>query len=140
MPPQTEGPPQVTMGRRVWSWVGQMARPATRVRGAAAAAAAGGQPPQVWMPPQTEGPPAVTAPPEKSWVRGPCMNWVNGFTVHPLWMEHFPGCEEGRDAGRRTSRRRAGRALRIRPAPEKERRNIWIRLGSPLHRWLERTP
>lgn len=74
IPPQTEGPPQVMMGwQETWTVTG---------------AAAGGQPPHVWMPPQTEGPPAVAAPPpplqDKSWVRGPCINWVNGFTVHPL--------------------------------------------------------
>src|SRR3954471_10073877 len=142
MPPQAEGPPQVTMGAQVWIWTvtGQIWQADTAVMGAAAAAAAGGQPPQVWMPPQTEGPPAVTAPPEKSWVKGPCMYVVKGFTVHPLWMEHFPGCEEGRDAGRRTSRRRAGRALRIQSSPGKEWRHTRIRLGSPSHRWLERTP
>src|SRR3954452_8992859 len=142
MPPQAEGPPQVTMGAQVWIWTvtGQIWQADTAVMGAAAAAAGGGQPAQVWMPPQTEGPPAVTAPPEKSWVKGPCMYVVKGFTVHPLWMEHFPGCEEGRDAGRRTSRRRAGRALRIQSSPGKEWRHTRIRLGSPSHRWLERTP
>jgi len=84
MPPQTEGPPQVTAGWQVWIWtVGQMWQTETAVTGAAAAA--GGQPPHVWMPPQTEGPPAVAAPPpQRSWVKGPCMNWVNGFTFHPL--------------------------------------------------------
>jgi len=85
MPPQAEGPPQVIAGWQVWSWtVGQMWQTDTAVMGAASAPA-GGHPPQVWMPPQTVGPPAVAPPPpQKSWVRGPCMNWVNGFTVHPL--------------------------------------------------------
>jgi hypothetical protein len=38
------------------------------------------------------------------------------------------------------ARRRAGRALRIRASPGKKRRNTRIRLGSPSHHWLEKTP
>lgn len=100
MPPQAVGPPQVIRkqvwpqvkaGKQVWTqvWIWCQVGPGPqRIQADAAVTLPpppGGQPPQVWMPPQTEGPPLVAAPPLQSpWVRGPWMNWVNGFTIHPF--------------------------------------------------------
>jgi len=80
MPPQTVCPPQVMLGAQVWPMcVAQM----TQTDAPAVRLPPGGQPaPQVWMPPQAVGPPEVGGPPwQRSWVSGPCMNWVNGFTI-----------------------------------------------------------
>jgi hypothetical protein len=63
--------------------------------------------------------------------------WIHGSS--PM-KEHFPGCEEGRDAGRQRGGRRAGRALRIQASPGKERRNTLISLGSPSHRLARNKP